>query len=340
MSTWANPRCLVGAAGDYLERGWSLTPVLPRDKKPGWPNAPGRAPRPQRNWQGLRLKAADLSRYFIPTANIGVNLGEPSGDLADIDHDCAEAIELADQFLPATWMFGRASKPRSHRLYIAAGAVTEQFKDVSGKMLVELRATPRDALGTGRGGHQTVFPPSVHPSGELISWTEDCDGTDGPLIVAAAELRRAVADLATAALIQRHAGRDAATAWISRGTCPPLPRLVAGRIRQWWRVPRAVPTHVRMPAGHLLERGRALAAKVPGAVSGSGGHDATWGLAQALVRGLGLDEDDALVILREWNTKCEPPWSEKDLLHKIRNAAENSRLPQGYLLDERSAHAY
>ena len=50
--------------------------------------------------------------------NIGVVLGDPSDGIVDVDIDRVEALPLADFFLPQTEMvFGRKSKPRSHRIY-------------------------------------------------------------------------------------------------------------------------------------------------------------------------------------------------------------------------------
>ena len=60
---------------------------------------------------------------FPNGSNVGVILGPRSGELVDIDLDCAEALALADLYLPATEaIFGRKSKPRSHRIYIAVDA--------------------------------------------------------------------------------------------------------------------------------------------------------------------------------------------------------------------------
>lgn len=62
------------------------------------------------------------------------------------------------------------------------------------------------------------------------------------------------------------------------------------------------------------------AAKVPGAVSGQGGHNATFRLACALIRKFHLTEEQALQVLEAWNQYCDPPWSERDLEHKVRDA--------------------
>jgi putative DNA primase/helicase len=172
----------LDVARGYLGRGWRVIPVPFRSKRPtiaGWP--------------GLRLDASDLDRHFNgQPVNIGTLLGEPSGGLTDVDLDCPEALRLASRFLPLTHStFGRASKPRSHWLYYADPiAPTEKYEDLDGAMLVELRST----------GVQTVFPGSVHPSGEAVEWDKDGEVARGP----GATLRQAVAQLGAACLLARH----------------------------------------------------------------------------------------------------------------------------------------
>lgn len=91
-----------------------------------------------------------------------------------------------------------------------------------------------------------------------------------------------------------------------------------------------------------LERPRAYASKVPGAVSGQNGSQVTFKLAIALVRGFALNTEDAYTIMAEWSERCcVPPWSEKELLHKISDADNcvDPDTPRGYLLTERKPAA-
>ena len=82
-----------------------------------------------------------------------------------------------------------------------------------------------------------------------------------------------------------------------------------------------------------IERAGRYVQKCPGAVSGQGGHDQTFHVASLLMNGFGLGEHDALTVLRDWNGSCLPPWSESDLVHKIKSAAAAShQFPRGYLL--------
>ncbi|WP_427365893.1 phage/plasmid primase, P4 family [Candidatus Caldatribacterium saccharofermentans] len=166
-------------AKEYLKRGWRPIPVPPKEKAPRIPG-----------WQNLRLNAEDLPQYFNGGGNLGILLGEPSGWLVDLDLDALEALQVAERFLPPTQaVFGRASKPKAHWLYYCPGARTIRF-EWRGETLVEIRST----------GAQTVFPPSIHPSGEQVRWDEDGD----PAPVDFATLKRAVAKLASCVLLARH----------------------------------------------------------------------------------------------------------------------------------------
>lgn len=70
----------------------------------------------------------------------------------------------------------------------------------------------------------------------------------------------------------------------------------------------------------VVDRARKYLQRVAPAVSGSGGHNQTFQAACVLVLGFGLPENIALRLLTEWNQGCQPPWSEKDLIHKLRDA--------------------
>ncbi len=72
----------------------------------------------------------------------------------------------------------------------------------------------------------------------------------------------------------------------------------------------------------VIERARKYVALIPGAVSQQGGHNTTFKVACALVIGFGLERDTASAILTEWNQTCQPPWSDRELQHKIDQAAK------------------
>ena len=73
--------------------------------------------------------------------------------------------------------------------------------------------------------------------------------------------------------------------------------------------------------------------KIPGAVSGNGGHAQTFKVAMVLFNGFGCSEAETLEWLRHYNSKCEPPWSEAELRHKARSATEAAYdKPRGWML--------
>jgi len=81
-----------------------------------------------------------------------------------------------------------------------------------------------------------------------------------------------------------------------------------------------------------LQRAALWLAKVPPAISGSGGHSQTYTAAVGLVHGFGLSTTDAFTLLSDWNRSCQPPWTDRELLHKIRQADEKPHdKPRGHL---------
>lgn len=71
---------------------------------------------------------------------------------------------------------------------------------------------------------------------------------------------------------------------------------------------------------HLVNRIERYLQKIPPAVSGQGGHAQTFAVAKILVFGFGLSDSHALPFLRQYSQRCLPPWSEKELVHKIKSA--------------------
>ena len=127
---------LLEAARNYLRCGWMPVYVPPGVKGP---NRPG--------WEKLRLTEADLTRHFNRAGNIGIVLGEASGGLVDVDLDCPEALEVADQYLPATFaVTGRPGAPRSHRWYVSDVQATKQFRDPKTGNLREMDSLRQEFL--------------------------------------------------------------------------------------------------------------------------------------------------------------------------------------------------
>jgi hypothetical protein len=76
-------------------------------------------------------------------------------------------------------------------------------------------------------------------------------------------------------------------------------------------------------------------ASCPPAVSGEHGHDATLRVAITLIQGFDLSPETAWPFFQEWNQKCMPPWNERDLMRKLREADKltlRNGKPRGYLI--------
>jgi hypothetical protein len=89
---------------------------------------------------------------------------------------------------------------------------------------------------------------------------------------------------------------------------------------------------------NLADRINAYLDACPAAISGQHGHDQTFAVAIALVRGYDLSPGRALSFFQRYNQRCQPKWSTEELKHKLRDADEiesrpgKSLKPRGYLL--------
>lgn len=82
---------------------------------------------------------------------------------------------------------------------------------------------------------------------------------------------------------------------------------------------------VRWP--DAVAQARRYLAHVPPAVAGQHGDVHTFRVCCRLVRGFGLDDDQAMELLIAWNAACEPPWTHQGLRDKIRRAKTYGREP-------------
>jgi hypothetical protein len=143
-----------------------------------------------------------------------------------------------------------------------------------------------DFLGEG---HQSVIPPSLHSAGVRYEWIHGGPDSGVPLT----EAPRALLDLLEKA--------NAAN-----------------------REPAAGGQHAY--GSNNYKRAVAWAKGFEGSVSESGGHDVAFTLADSLVNGYGLGEDDAIHVMKaHWNDRCRPPWSDMELWHKVKQARERGK---------------
>jgi len=165
-------RNLKEAVAKYLERGWKPIPLAPGKKNPY-----------HENWTSRDFKLEDYGK----DDNVGIRI---VGGIVDVDLDNNESVVIASVFLPSTGaIFGRTAKPKSHWLYTCPEITEpEVYKDYKGVVMLEIRT------GTDQ---ETMIPPSIHPSGEEVTWHSEDDAT----VVEAKVLKRAVSLLGAASLI-------------------------------------------------------------------------------------------------------------------------------------------
>jgi putative DNA primase/helicase len=166
----------------YFDKGFAPIPIPFQSKAPVIDG-----------WTQLRLTSENCQTYFNGTPlNIGILTGEPSGGLVDVDLDSAEAVRFGPRFLPATaCVFGHASKRKSHWLYRTPDVKSIRTFTSTG-MIVEVRGN----------GHCTIFPGSVHPSGEFIEFESPNDFL--PARSTWRDLERAATKIAIASVLSRH----------------------------------------------------------------------------------------------------------------------------------------
>lgn len=172
---------MVQSLADLCAAGWPVVPLRPGEK----------IPRTQ-GWVTQSFTADD----FSPGDNIGLKTGVEStaGVFVDVDCDTDLAVVCAARILLPTRQHGRKGRPRSHFWYLLsqgdAPGNRDAYQDIDGSVLLEQRGAD----------HQTLIPPSVHPSGEALQWENDA-----PLRVTTwGDLKVLVRLAATAALLTKH----------------------------------------------------------------------------------------------------------------------------------------
>ena len=163
---------------------------------------------PTSDWDPRKHPVPENVIKSIGDDNIAVHM---YNRVVDVDVDTFDPMvgHALDLCLPAsslTW--GRASKPRSHRLYVLDKEFSrEPFAPVL-RVIKALEAEGTSLSVEVRGGARSagfvsVLPGSVHPSGELYTW-DSLDTSVSVINVSAEELVSSVRMAAAAALIARY----------------------------------------------------------------------------------------------------------------------------------------
>ena len=295
------PPHVLGTALWFLESGHWPVLISPVDSKDT--TSPGKAPigrawgaeRHDERWWRSSLKRT-------PKAGVGLKLGAEGG-VIDIDVDDPEAAApvLARIFpdgIPETMGWSNAGGRRhllfrwDDRLARYGKAIIKGQRRADGKIIgnpkylgLEIRIGAAEAGGKQ---YQSVIPPSLLKDAEARRWNEHAE------ILPAPPCLFADLDAHHAATVE-----------------PPSPA--------------AIPVAPKAPRGassrpNATDRARAFLTTCEPAVSGQGGHAKAFKVVCHLARH-DLPAEVALsLLLAEWNPRCEPPWSEAELRHKVDEA--------------------
>ncbi|MEW6321508.1 MAG: DNA-primase RepB domain-containing protein [Acidobacteriota bacterium] len=75
----------------------------------------------------------------------------------------------------------------------------------------------------------------------------------------------------------------------------------------------------------MVERARRYLAATPPAIEGQRGDARTFCVCCRLIDRFGLTEDEAMHLLSDWNARCQPPWTVRELVAKVRSATRSHR---------------
>ena len=76
------------------------------------------------------------------------------------------------------------------------------------------------------------------------------------------------------------------------------------------------------------------------AISGEEGSKRTMAVARTLHTGFNLSEEDTLRWLTKYSARCQPPWSEKDIIHKVKSVVNSKTNHQkGWMLQGYDKHS-
>ncbi|WP_439545009.1 DUF5906 domain-containing protein [Sandarakinorhabdus sp.] len=143
-----------------------------RYREAGWDIFPLKGKHPRVKW------SASYRGEWSEADNIGVALGKRSNNLVDLDLDWPEAPDVARGLIgtETTSMFGRQGKRSSHFLFFSEIRKTKKFtlpKSFLSRGVPEEHALTVCELRSN--GAYTMFPPSMHPSGERVDFENECE---------------------------------------------------------------------------------------------------------------------------------------------------------------------
>jgi hypothetical protein len=303
MTMAPTPGALIGEALALAACGWSVLPL--HDVTSGACSCgdttckPGKHPR---TWHGTKDASRDpgvIRAWWAqwPSANLGIATG-PGRGVWMFGPDGRAGIELVAKLEAEHGPLPRTPSARS-----GGGGRHYYFLCPEGLDIRNMREPQGQPLDVrGKGGLAVAPPSHAHIGGPRYEW--EISPEDAPLVEAPPWLLEWLASLKP---------HRAPAAQGSNGK-----------------------THRPQGQAEVIERARKYLAKCEPAISGQGGHPKTFAVARAVVWGFDLGPDVGYELLAgDYNPRCQPPWSEGELLHKCEEAdTVPFDKPRGYLRDE------
>lgn len=280
------------------------------------------------DWIAVLMKAADTGRVTQRVAPVQAVLSPPwSGWLRMMNHRCNVYVSV------------NALTPGSReRTAGAVAAVRHLFLDIDHEAARILPAIERELPAPS-------FVVQTSPGRYQVLWrVRSC-----PVIEAERIQKHLARSLGTDTAATSAAQTLRLPGFLNRKYSPAAPVSVEYRAPSVLYEPKEFP-HDRTPSvamppplrirtrgnarnGLAVERARRYVARIPGAIAGNSGDEWTLRVCCQVARGFDLDGDQALLALSDWNARCDPPWSEQELLARIQHARRYGREPIGGLRD-------
>ncbi len=264
---------------------------------------------------------------------------------------CQRVVSIAQASQPKFLAWLRSRNASAWNVYVSVNAVSAQGRSRSRQSVVDVRHVFLEADEDGPrvlariAGRADLPPPSylLHSSRHRVHVFWRVAGFDVPRVEA---LQKQLA---------REIKTDTAATSCSQLTRLPglfnhkrqpseLVTMVYGHVSRVYSPsdfpalrmrsePSSGSVDANAPAEWRIGRARRYLATLPPAVSGSHGDLHTFRVCCRLVRGFALDDAEALELLRYWNMRCLPPWTDRELEQKIASARRYGREPIGGLLE-------
>jgi len=291
---------MVDAAVEYARRGW---PVLPLHSISGDGrcscgredcDSPAKHPRTMHGVKDATTDEDRIRAWWAQWPEANIGVSTGAATFVALDLDVKPDGTDGAEIVKAL----HGWEPAGPIQRTGGGGLQALYAHPGGR--VPCKTALLDGVDVRGDDGYVVVPPSLHASGRRYEWIEGPDGELPPMPPWLVE----ALDVATRAPQGAHVAKNSPE--------------------------RA---YTRDPA--VERRAAAYVDAMPPAISGQGGHNATYAAATALVHGFGIAPEQALQILLErYNPRCEPPWTEKELRHKVEDAAAKPHdMPFGWLRD-------